>query len=78
MAAGGFLLSNDWEGRKENFTNGRDCVIFEDVEDLNNKIEYYLQNPELINMISNYGHESVKAFSRTSWASKVVELSYGI
>lgn len=78
MAAGGFLLSNDWDGRKKHFTNGRDCVIFKDAKDLNEKIKYYLENPELVNMISKYGHESVKSFSRTSWASKIVELSYGI
>ena len=78
MAAGGFLLSNDWEGRKEHFTNGRDCVIFEDTKDLNDKIKYYLENPTMANMISKYGQETVKAFSRTSWASKIVELSYGI
>lgn len=78
MAAGGFLLSNDWEGRKDSFTNGRDLVIFKDVDDLNNKIEFYLKNPELANMISRYGHETVKAYSRISWASKIVELSYGV
>ena len=55
-----------------------DCVIFKDAKDLNEKIKYYLENPELVNMISKYGHESVKSFSRTSWASKIVELSYGI
>ena len=78
MAAGGFLLSNDWEGRKDHFTNGRDCVIFKDHNDLNEKISYYLKNPEMVKMISDYGHQSVKVFSRTSWASKIVELSYGI
>ncbi len=78
MAAGGFLLTNDWEGRKEHFTNGRDCVIFKDTADLNKKIKYYLENPELTSMISKYGKDTVKSFSRVSWASKIVELSYGV
>ena len=78
MAAGGFLISNDWEGRKEHFTNGRDCVIFKDTNDLNEKINYYLNNPDLAKMISDYGQQSVKAFSRTSWASKIVELSFDV
>ena len=78
MAAGGFLLSNDWKGRKKHFTNGRDCVIFKDEEDLNEKIKYYLANPELAVMISKYGREAVKAFSRANWVSKIVELSYDV
>tara|TARA_B100000131_G_scaffold115538_1_gene112549 strand:+ start:239 stop:1105 length:867 start_codon:yes stop_codon:yes gene_type:complete len=76
MAAGGLLLSNDWEGRKEHFTNGRECVIFEDIKDLNEKIEYYLENPEMANQIAKYGQEAVKAFSRSSWATRIVELSF--
>lgn len=78
MAAGGFLLSNDWEGRKKHFTNGRECVIFSNIEDLNKKIKYYLDNPQLISMISKCGQEVVKQFSRTNWASKIVELSHEI
>ena len=78
LAAGGFLLTNDWQGRKKHFTNGRDCVIFKDLDDLNDKIKYYLENPELVEMISKYGKETVKAFSRTSWASKIVELSHEV
>lgn len=78
MAAGGFLLSNDWEGRKEYFTNGKECVIFKDTKDLNDKIDYYLKNPEMVEQIAKHGQEAVKAFSRISWASKIVELSYDI
>ena len=78
MAAGGLLFSDDWIGRKEHFTNGRECVIFKDTQDLNDKINYYLENPEMANQVANYGREAVKVFSRTSWASKIVELSYDI
>ena len=78
MAAGGFLLSNDWVGRKKHFTNGRECVIFSNIEDLNKKIKYYLDNPQLISMISKCGQEVVKQFSRTNWSSKIVELSHEI
>lgn len=78
MAAGGLLLSDDWKGRKEYFTNGRECVIFKNTQDLNDKINYYLENPEMANQIASYGREAVKAFSRNSWAKKIVELSYDI
>ncbi len=75
MAAGGFLLTNDWKDRNKHFTNGRHCVIFKDMEDLNKKIIYYLDNPELINMISKYGHQAVQKFNRLNWAKRIVELS---
>ena len=77
MAAGGFLLSNDWEGREQYFTDGKDCVIFEDAADLNKKVNYYLENSEVANQIARQGCETVKMFNRASWASKIVELSYG-
>ena len=77
MAAGGFLLSNDCEGRKEHFTNGKECVIFNDTKDLNDKIKYYLENPEMVQQIAKHGQEAVKAVSRISWASRIVELSHG-
>ena len=40
------------------------------------KIKYYLENPEMVQQIAKYGQEAVKAFSRISWASKIVELSH--
>jgi hypothetical protein len=76
MAAGGLLMSNDWEGREEHFTDGQDCVIFENAEDLNNKINYYLQNPKVAEQVAKQGCETVKVFNRAGWASKIVELSH--
>jgi spore maturation protein CgeB len=78
LAAGGFLLSNDWTKRKEHLTNGRDIVIFDSVEDLNRKIIYYLDNPELRNQISEYGRQAVQKLDRLSWAKKIVEHSYEV
>ena len=78
LAAGGFLLSNDWAKRKEYLTNGRDVVIFDSVEDLNRKIIYYLDNPELRNQISEYGRQAVQKLDRLGWAKKIVEYSYEV
>ena len=75
MAAGGFLLSNDWRNRNQDFVNGRDCVIFSDIADMNRKIDFYLKNPEMRNQISKYGHETVQKFNRLNWVKKIVELS---
>ena len=78
LASGGFLLTNDWPERKEFFTNGRECVVFDDLGDLDNKIDYYLNNPELRNQISKYGRESVQQFNRLNWAKRIVELSQNV
>ena len=44
MAAGGFLLTNDWIGREEMFVDGEHLVIFNDPQDLAEKIKFYLAN----------------------------------
>jgi hypothetical protein len=74
LATKGFLLSNDWYGRDKYFINGEDCVIFKDVEDLNKKIEHYLQNPELRRRIAASGFKKVQQFNRINWAKKIIEL----
>ena len=75
MAAGGFLLSNDWKNRKNYLTNEKDCVIFKSMEDLNEKISYYLNNEKERNMIAKSGMLAVQKFNRLNWAKKIVELS---
>ena len=76
LAAGGFLLSNDWKNRENYLTDGKDCVIFHDMEDLNNKIDYYLKNEEERNKIAQAGLKSVQGFNRLNWAKRIVDLSY--
>jgi len=75
MAAGGFLLTDDWPGRKEQFVDGEDCVIFKNQEDLDRKIKFYLENPEIRERIAKTGHKTVSKFNRISWAKKIVEYS---
>ena len=74
LATKGFLLSNDWYKRDKYFINGEDCVIFNDSEDLNKKIEYYLQNPELRKKIALSGFKKVQQFNRINWAKRIIEL----
>ena len=75
LAAGGFLLSNDWVGREKDLTDGKECVIFNTMEDLNNKIEYYLNNERERNTIAQAGHSAVQKFNRLNWANRIVELT---
>ena len=57
MAARGLLLSDDWEGRERDFIDGEDLVIFKSMEDLNAKIDYYLNNPEEASRIRANGYK---------------------
>jgi len=76
MAAGGFLLTNDWEGRAKNFVENEDLVIFKDTNDLNNKIESCLKNKMLLNKIAESGKRKVSQFNRINWAKKVINYCY--
>jgi hypothetical protein len=78
MAAGGFLLTDEWEGRPADFVDGKDLVIFNDADDLNAKIEYYLKNSDERAAIALGGLNKVQQFDRVSWASKIINLSYEI
>jgi spore maturation protein CgeB len=76
MAAGGFLLTNDWVGRDKDFVDGEDLVIFKNTKDLDNKISFYLKNENKRKTIAKNGKSRVQSFNRKSWAKKIVELSY--
>jgi|TARA_R110001599_G_scaffold260063_1_gene460502 lipopolysaccharide biosynthesis glycosyltransferase len=74
MAAGGFLLTNDWIGRDKDFVDGKDLVLFKDSKDLNEKISFYLKNEIEREDIAASGNSCVQKFNRISWAKKIVEL----
>ena len=75
MAAGGLLFTNDWSGRETMFEDKKDCVIFEDVEDLNSKIDFYLNNPELGKKIALSGLQTVQKYNRESWAKNIIKFA---
>lgn len=74
LAAGGFLLSDDWVGRDEVFKNNRDLVIFKDIDDLNEKIAFYLSNPVYAQQIAKNGHRTVQHYTRDNWAKRIIEI----
>jgi len=78
MAAGGFLLSDDWEGRVENFVDNEHLVIYRDIEELNEKISYFLNNSEERQEIARKGLQGVKKFDRISWAKNIIDLSHAV
>jgi len=77
LAAGGFLLTDDWTGRDEMFEDGKHLVLYASVEDLNQKIEYYLANPDQRDKIAKEGNKEVQKYSRINWAAKIVKIADG-
>lgn len=74
LGAKGLLLSTDWQGREELFVDGEDLVIYTDAHDLNEKIAYYLKNPEKRNKIREQGYHKVQGMSKDAWATKILEI----
>ena len=73
LAAGGFLLTDDWEGRElTGLVDGEHLVIYNDVLDLQEKIVYYLKNEKLRNKISKQGNNKVKKLTRKEWANELL------
>lgn len=60
MGCGGFVLSNYQSELTEYFEVGKDCVIYEDTEDLFMKAKYYLNHEEERRRIATAGYERVK------------------
>ena len=59
---------------EKDFTPGKDLVVFTSVEEMEEKIDYYLRNEEDRAIIASQGHETNKKFSRLSWAKKIIDI----
>ncbi len=62
MGAGGFTLTNYQEELSDYFIDGEDLVIYENMEDLQYKVRYYLENEEERKQITYNGYKKVKEF----------------
>lgn len=60
MACGGFLMSNYQPELAEYFVDGKEMVIWQDFEDMLQKISYYLEHEEERKQIAKAGYEKVK------------------
>jgi len=60
LGAGGFLLTNYQAEIPYYFTEGEDLVCFDGVEDLREKVAYYLQHEEERKQIAENGYRKVK------------------
>lgn len=60
MGCRGFVLSNYQEELLEHFVPGEECAVYESLEDLYQKADYYLQHEEERKRIAAAGFEKVK------------------
>ncbi len=60
MGCGGFVISNYQEEIAEYFRVGEECEVYENLEDLVLKADFYLRNEELRQQIAVAGEERVK------------------
>ena len=75
LAAGGFYLTDDWAGREDMFEDKVDLVMYESIDDLRDKIDYYLANAIAREKISNHGMKTVQKYSRDNWAKQITEIA---
>ena len=74
MAAGGFLMSDDWCGREKlGFVDGEDIVIYKNFNDLQEKINYYLEHEATRDRIAANGTIKVKELTRLNWAKNIAK-----
>lgn len=62
MGAGGFVLTNYQEELQDYFIDGKDLVIYENIDDLQYKVRYYLEHEDERRQIAYNGCKKVKEF----------------
>lgn len=72
LATGGFVLTQPFHGLENDFTPGEDIDIFESVEDLRDKVEYYSRNAQLRTRIANRGRHTVARMTNDNWARTIL------
>jgi len=73
MASGGFVMTTPWNNMEETFTPNEHLVIFESVDELKEKIRYYLDNPEEREKIRKSGYKKVQDYLPKSWANNIIK-----
>ena len=73
LASRGFLLTQPWEDMEDDFKIGEDLDTFESVEELRDKINFYLVNEVKRLEIAEHGYQTVQKFDRVNWAKQILE-----
>lgn len=67
LGSGAFCLTHYYPEIEKEFIDGKDLVVWQSLEDLEDKINYYLANEEQRKIIAKSGHE--KAINNHTWKS---------
>lgn len=73
LAAGGFLLTDNWVGRSDMFKDNQ-MAIFKNADDLKKKIKYFINNKIARDEIAKNGYEAVKPYTREKWAMDIIKI----
>lgn len=78
LGAGGFLITNYQKELEECFTIGKDLVVYENMQDLKEKVKYYLEHDDERKMIAKHGHDTVsKYYSVKMQLKKILQIVEG-
>jgi len=72
LASKGFLLTEPWINMENDFTIEKDLDIFTNVDELKNKITYYLDHEAERLAIAEHGYQTVQKFDRINWAKEII------
>lgn len=73
LASKGFLLTEPWKNMEDDFENGEDLDIFNNIDELREKINYYLKHEDERLKIAEQGYQTVQKFDRINWAKKIIK-----
>jgi len=78
LASKGFLLTEPWTSMENDFTVGLDFDIFNNIDELKEKIDYYLKHDEERLKIAEHGYQTVQKFDRINWVKQIINKLYEI
>lgn len=73
LSSGGFLMTTPWKDMEKTFIPDREIVIFNNEEELGEKIKFYLKNEDLRNQIRLSGLSKVQNYLPKNWAKNIKE-----
>lgn len=75
MGSKGFLITDDWVGREEmGIKDNEHLVLFKNINDLKNKVKYYLNNESERNRIRENGYKIIQQYTRDAWAVNLIKI----
>ena len=74
LAAKGFVLTQPWERMEDDWVVGSDLVVFNNLDELKDKIQYYLLHQEEREEIAMNGYLKVKEYDNNNYAKTIIKM----